>query len=109
MINNQQRNIINTKEPLQQQQQQQQQQQHHHHGGLQHQQSISSKPSLVSASSSIDSDVSDRRDVREALYTGIFRRHRKTILVLGSFLKMLKMNRNVNNYASIKANEEQDE
>ncbi|XP_011301602.1 uncharacterized protein [Fopius arisanus] len=54
---------------------------------------VSAKPSVVSVSS-IDSDVSDRRDVREALYSGIFRRHRKTILVLGSFLKMLRKNLN---------------
>ncbi|KAI4478556.1 PREDICTED: uncharacterized protein LOC106792217 [Polistes canadensis] len=52
-------------------------------------QPVSAKPSVVSVSS-IDSDVSDRRDVREELYAGIFRRHRKTILVIGSFLKMLK-------------------
>ncbi|KAL2736103.1 uncharacterized protein V1477_012612 [Vespula maculifrons] len=42
-------------------------------------QPVSAKPSVVSVSS-IDSDVSDRRDVREELYAGIFRRHRKTIL-----------------------------
>lgn len=90
MINNQQRIILNSKESP-------------------NHQTVSAKPSIVSASSSIDSDVSDRRDVREALYSGIFRRHRKTILVLGSFLKMLKMNRNVNNYASIKGNDEHDE
>ncbi|EZA50313.1 hypothetical protein X777_11141, partial [Ooceraea biroi] len=42
-------------------------------------QPASAKPSVVSVSS-IDSDVSDRRDVREELYAGIFRRHRKTIL-----------------------------
>lgn len=70
--------------------------------------SVAAKPPVVSVSS-IDSDVSDRRDVREALYSGIFRRHRKTILVLGSFLKMLRVNRNVNNYASIKANDDNDE
>ncbi|XP_032673010.1 uncharacterized protein LOC116844939 [Odontomachus brunneus] len=52
-------------------------------------QPVSAKPSVISVSS-IDSDVSDRRDVREELYAGIFRRHRKTILVLGSFLKMLR-------------------
>ncbi|XP_026830293.1 uncharacterized protein LOC105283887 [Ooceraea biroi] len=51
-------------------------------------QPASAKPSVVSVSS-IDSDVSDRRDVREELYAGIFRRHRKTILVLGSFLKII--------------------
>ncbi|XP_077269008.1 uncharacterized protein LOC143901010 isoform X1 [Temnothorax americanus] len=71
-------------------------------------QPVSAKPSVVSVSS-IDSDVSDRRDVREELYAGIFRRHRKTILVLGSFLKMLRVNRNMNNYASIKPNDETDE
>ncbi|XP_015607416.1 uncharacterized protein LOC107273577 [Cephus cinctus] len=70
MINNQQRVILNATE-------------------TQNHQPVSAKPSVVSVSS-IDSDVSDRRDVREALYAGIFRRHRKTILVLGSFLKMLR-------------------
>ena len=73
-----------------------------------HQQTVSTKPSIVSVSS-LDSDVSDRRDIREALYSGIFKRHRKTILVLGSFLKMLRVNRNMNHYASIKANDENDE
>lgn len=71
-------------------------------------QPVSAKPSVVSVSS-IDSDVSDRRDVREELYAGIFRRHRKTILVLGSFLKMLRVNRNMNSYASIKPNDDNDE
>ncbi|XP_068991781.1 uncharacterized protein [Neodiprion pinetum] len=70
MINNQHRVIVNVGEA---------------HGH----QPVTAKPSVVSVSS-IDSDVSDRRDVREALYSGIFRRHRKTILVLGSFLKMLR-------------------
>ncbi|OXU25627.1 uncharacterized protein LOC100679746 [Nasonia vitripennis] len=71
MINNQQRIVLSTGD-----------------AGIQHQ-PVSAKPSIVSVSS-IDSDVSDRRDIREALYTGIFKRHRKTILVLGSFLKMLR-------------------
>ncbi|XP_048514255.1 uncharacterized protein LOC105683601 [Athalia rosae] len=70
MINNQQRVIVNVGEA-------------HSH------QPVTAKPSVVSVSS-IDSDVSDRRDVREALYSGIFRRHRKTILVMGSFLRMLR-------------------
>lgn len=90
MINNQQRIVLSTGD-----------------AGIHHQ-PVSAKPSIVSVSS-IDSDVSDRRDIREALYTGIFKRHRKTILVLGSFLKMLRVNRNMNNYASIKANDETDE
>ncbi|KAK0078007.1 hypothetical protein PV325_003184 [Microctonus aethiopoides] len=94
MINNQPRVILNSEDS------------HGHHHN--HHNPVSAKPSVVSVSS-IDSDVSDRRDVREALYSGIFRRHRKTILVLGSFLKMLRVNRNVNNYASIKANDEMDE
>lgn len=48
-------------------------------------QTPASKPT-VQIQSSVDSDVSDRRDVREALYSGIFRRHRKTILALGEVL-----------------------
>lgn len=75
----------------------------------QHHASISGKPSMVSVSS-IDSDVSDRSHVRDALYSGIFRRHRKTILVLGSFLKMLTVNRNMNNnYATIKTHDDAEE
>lgn len=73
-----------------------------------HHQPVSAKPSVVSVSS-IDSDVSERRDVREELYTGIFKKHRKSILVLGSFLKMLRVNRNMNTYASIKPNDDNDE
>ena len=92
MINNEQRGIVSTTTG-----ESTNLSTHHVH------QPVSAKPSVVSVSS-IDSDVSDRRDVREALYSGIFRRHRKTILVLGSFLKMLRVNRNVNNYASIKPN-----
>ncbi|XP_055844577.1 uncharacterized protein LOC129910982 isoform X2 [Episyrphus balteatus] len=35
-------------------------------------------------------DVEDRKTLREALYQGIFHRHRRTIFAVGSFLRMLR-------------------
>ena len=32
----------------------------------------------------------DRKALRDALYQGIFHRHRRTIFAVGSFLRMLK-------------------
>lgn len=34
--------------------------------------------------------VDDRKALRDALYQGIFHRHRRTIFAVGSFLRMLK-------------------
>ncbi|XP_075158627.1 uncharacterized protein LOC142231851 isoform X1 [Haematobia irritans] len=42
----------------------------------------------TSLSSSVD--VEDRKTLREALYQGIFHRHRRTIFAFGSFLRMLR-------------------
>lgn len=34
--------------------------------------------------------VEDRKALRDALYQGIFHRHRRTIFAVGSFLRMLR-------------------
>ena len=34
--------------------------------------------------------VDGRKELRDALYSGIFHRHRRTIFAVGSFLRMLK-------------------
>ncbi|EDW82303.2 uncharacterized protein Dwil_GK25191 [Drosophila willistoni] len=45
-------------------------------------------PHQTSLTSSVD--VEDRKTLREALYQGIFHRHRRTIFAVGSFLRMLR-------------------
>jgi hypothetical protein len=37
-----------------------------------------------------DSAVANRKELRDALYAGIFHKYRKTILIVGSFLRMLR-------------------
>ncbi|XP_055380366.1 probable serine/threonine-protein kinase MARK-A isoform X2 [Condylostylus longicornis] len=49
-------------------------------GRLSHQTSLSSQIDVVE----------DRKTLRDALYQGIFHRHRKTIFAMGSFLRMLR-------------------
>lgn len=51
--------------------------------------------------------VEDRKALRDALYQGIFHRHRRTIFALGSFLRILR-NRN-SQYNTIRSNSEGDE
>lgn len=49
--------------------------------------------STISHQSSITSQVDvveDRKALRDALYQGIFHRHRRTIFAVGSFLRMLR-------------------
>ncbi|XP_037935536.1 uncharacterized protein LOC119669627 [Teleopsis dalmanni] len=45
-------------------------------------------PHQASLTSSVD--VEDRKTLRDALYQGIFHRHRRTIFAVGSFLRMLR-------------------
>lgn len=60
-------------------------------------------PHQNSLTSSID--VSDeRRALRDALYQGIFSRHRRTIFAMGSFLRMLKSKNS--QYNSIRSSSE---
>ncbi|XP_053951288.1 ras-interacting protein RIP3 [Anastrepha ludens] len=49
---------------------------------------IARLPHQTSLTSSVD--VEDRKTLREALYQGIFHRHRRTIFAVGSFLRMLR-------------------
>lgn len=37
-----------------------------------------------------DASAANRKELRDALYAGIFHKYRKTILVFGSFLRMLR-------------------
>lgn len=66
--------------------------------------------STISHQSSITSQVDvveDRKALRDALYQGIFHRHRRTIFAVGSFLRMLR-SRN-SQYNTIRSNSEGDE
>lgn len=66
--------------------------------------------STISHQSSITSQVDvveDRKALRDALYQGIFHRHRRTIFAVGSFLRMLR-SRN-SQYNTIRSNSEADE
>ncbi|XP_055636680.1 LOW QUALITY PROTEIN: uncharacterized protein LOC129775690 [Toxorhynchites rutilus septentrionalis] len=47
-------------------------------------------PRLTPVSSTQTDVVDDRKALRDALYQGIFHRHRRTIFAVGSFLRMLK-------------------
>lgn len=61
----------------------------------------------ISHQSSITSQVDiveDRKALRDALYQGIFHRHRRTIFAVGSFLRMLR-SRN-SQYNTIRSNSE---
>lgn len=51
--------------------------------------------------------VEDRKALRDALYQGIFHRHRRTIFAVGSFLRMLR-SRN-SQYNTIRSGSEGDE
>lgn len=70
------------------------------HGSLRHQQAISttSEITLTTHQSSVSDD---RKAFREALYQGIFHRHRRTIFAVGSFLRMLRSK--TSNYDSIRS------
>lgn len=64
----------------------------------------------ISHQSSITSQidiVEDRKALRDALYQGIFHRHRRTIFAVGSFLRMLR-SRN-SQYNTIRSSSEGDD
>lgn len=52
-------------------------------GTVSHQSSVTSQHHQVDV-------VDDRKALRDALYQGIFHRHRRTIFAVGSFLRMLR-------------------
>lgn len=65
---------------------------------------------IVTHQSSITSQidvVEDRKALRDALYQGIFSRHRRTIFAFGSFLRMLR-SRN-SQYNTIRSSSEGDD
>uniref|UniRef100_U5ED32 Uncharacterized protein n=1 Tax=Corethrella appendiculata TaxID=1370023 RepID=U5ED32_9DIPT len=64
---------------------------------LSHQTSISSQVDIVD----------DRKALRDALYQGIFHRHRRTIFAVGSFLRMLKSKNS--QYNTIRSSSEGDD
>ncbi|XP_067637415.1 probable protein phosphatase DDB_G0282105 [Eurosta solidaginis] len=66
---------------------------------------IARLPHQTSLTSSVD--VEDRKTLREALYQGIFHRHRRTIFAVGSFLRMLR-SRN-SQYNTIRSSSEGEE
>ncbi|VVC87347.1 unnamed protein product [Leptidea sinapis] len=69
------------------------------HGGLRHQKSIVAHSDITLSTQPTMSD--DRKALREALYQGIFHRHRRTIFAVGSFLRMLRSK--TSNYDSIRS------
>lgn len=70
------------------------------HGSLRHQKSVIGAHSDITLSTQ-PSINDDRKALREALYQGIFHRHRRTIFAVGSFLRMLKSK--TSNYDSIRS------
>ncbi|XP_063628421.1 uncharacterized protein LOC134799913 [Cydia splendana] len=73
------------------------------HGSLRHQKSIVAHSDITLSSQPSMSD--DRKALREALYQGIFHRHRRTIFAVGSFLRMLKSK--TSNYDSIRSDSDE--
>lgn len=69
------------------------------HGSLRHQKSIGAHSDVTLSTQPVMSD--DRKALREALYQGIFHRHRRTIFAVGSFLRMLRSK--TSNYDSIRS------
>lgn len=51
--------------------------------------------------------VDDRKALRDALYQGIFHRHRRTIFAVGSFLRMLRTRNS--QYNTIRSSSEGDD
>lgn len=73
------------------------------HGSLRHQKTISAQSDVTLTSQPSMTD--DRKALREALYQGIFHRHRRTIFAVGSFLRMLKSK--TSNYDSIRSDSDE--
>lgn len=73
------------------------------HGGLRHQKAISAHSDITLSTQHSITD--DRKALREALYQGIFHRHRRTIFAVGSFLRMLRSK--TSNYDSIRSDSDE--
>lgn len=73
------------------------------HGGLRHQKAIGAHSDITLTTQPSITD--DRKALREALYQGIFHRHRRTIFAVGSFLRMLRSK--TSNYDSIRSDSDE--
>lgn len=73
------------------------------HGSLRHQKSVGAHSDITLSTQPSMSD--DRKALREALYQGIFHRHRRTIFAVGSFLRMLRSK--TSNYDSIRSDSDE--
>lgn len=73
------------------------------HGGLRHQKAVGAQSDITLTTQTSITD--DRKALREALYQGIFHRHRRTIFAVGSFLRMLRSK--TSNYDSIRSDSDE--
>lgn len=73
------------------------------HGSLRHQKAIAATSDITLPTQASIGD--DRKALREALYQGIFHRHRRTIFAVGSFLRMLRSK--TSNYDSIRSDSDE--
>ncbi|CAG5047134.1 unnamed protein product [Parnassius apollo] len=73
------------------------------HGSLRHQKAIGAHSDITLTTQPSITD--DRKALREALYQGIFHRHRRTIFAVGSFLRMLRSK--TSNYDSIRSDSDE--
>ncbi|KAM3963905.1 LOW QUALITY PROTEIN: uncharacterized protein ACR2FA_001940 [Aphomia sociella] len=73
------------------------------HGSLRHQKAIGAHSDVTLSTQPSITD--DRKALREALYQGIFHRHRRTIFAVGSFLRMLRSK--TSNYDSIRSDSDE--
>lgn len=74
------------------------------HGSLRHQKAVAVATSDITLPTQ-SSIGEDRKALREALYQGIFHRHRRTIFAVGSFLRMLRSK--TSNYDSIRSDSDE--
>ncbi|GBP39063.1 hypothetical protein EVAR_27421_1 [Eumeta japonica] len=72
-------------------------------GALRHQRAVGA--STHSDAALAGPAIDDRKALREALYQGIFHRHRRTIFAVGSFLRMLRTK--TSNYDSIRSDSDE--
>ncbi|KAJ0173290.1 hypothetical protein K1T71_011466 [Dendrolimus kikuchii] len=73
------------------------------HGSLRHQKTLVAHSDITLSTQPTISD--DRKALRDALYQGIFHRHRRTIFAVGSFLRMLRSK--TSNYDSIRSDSDE--
>jgi hypothetical protein len=69
---------------------------------------LTTQSSITTPSIAQNEVVDDRKALRDALYQGIWIRHRRTIFSVGSFLRMLK-SKNSHNYNTIRSTSENED